>query len=217
MKPTEQSKLRLQLLGVLFVSVVCCVVVYSHQLIIPLFLGILTWGKAWLKNLTPKLGLLFLKNGIFIQIRRILVKASTHIFVQSHRPWRRWITTTRIAIAASIKHWFARYMQLALWLRTGIALLVLLATAGSSFAVFALLIIPQPVLNWLRKQLMSTLNKLGVSQFFSALWKFIVPDRFRHQWYMHVKWTIGRRQVQAAKKVHEQVFRRGKNTQRSDG
>lgn len=206
---------RLKVLGVLFVCVVISVIVYTHQLVIPLFLGILTWGKAWFKSLTPKIGLLFLKNGLVIQIRRIAVKASTHIFVNSHRPWRRWITTARLSIVENIKQWFANYMGLALWLRTVIALSVLLATAGSSFAVFALLIIPQPVLNWLRKQLMSTFNKLGVSQFFSALWKFIVPATLRHRWHMHIKWTLGRRQVQAAKLVHNEVIKRGKGRSHS--
>jgi len=197
---------RLQLLGVLFVSVVIGVVVYTHQLIIPIFLGILTWGKVWLKSLTPKIGLLFVKNGVVIQLRRVLVKASTYLLVHSHRPWRRRITAIRLAIADSIKSVFAHYMQMPLWLRTAIALIILLATAGSSFAVFALLIIPQAVLNWMRKQFMSFLNKMGIAQFFSALWKFLIPKTIRHRWHMHAKWTLGRRQVQAAKRVHQHIL-----------
>jgi len=198
---------RLQILGVVFVCVVVTVVIHTHQLIIPLFLGLLTWGKAWLKSLTPKLGLLLLKNGIVIQLRRLLVQASTHILVKSHRPWRRLITTLKISAAGAVKNTFARYLRLPLWMRTGIAIAVLMTTAGSSFAVFALLIIPQPVLNWLRQQLTTTLNKLGATKMFSAIWRYVVPAKLRHRWHMHVKWNLGRRQVSAARHLHQSVLR----------
>ena len=191
-------------------SVVVAVVTYTEQLIVPIFLGLLTWGKAWLKSLTPKLGLILVKNGVVIQLRRMLVQASTHFFVKSHRPWRRWITTTRLTFIGLLKRWFDRYMQCPLWLRTAIALILLLTTAGSSFAVFALLIIPQPVLNWLRRQVISMLNKLGVTQFFAAIWPFLIPEKLRHRWHMYIKWTLGRRQVQAAKLLHNKVLQRSK-------
>lgn len=201
------TKLRLTLLGLLFVSVVVAVASYTHQLIVPLFLGLLTWGKAWLKSLTPKLGLLLLKNGFVIQLRRLVMQASTHVFVKSHRPWRRWLIAVRTAITSTIRQWFSRYMSCPLWLRTLLALMLLLATAGSSFAVFALLVIPQPVLNWLRKQVMNMLNKLGVTQFFAALWRFVIPKKLRYQWHMYIKWKLGRRQVMAAKHLHETIKR----------
>lgn len=199
---------KLQVLGVIFLCVVTAVVFYTHQLIIPIFMGLITWGKAWLKTLTPKLGLLLVKNSVFIQIRRIAVKATAHIFVKSHKPWRRFITTLRITTITAIKSLFARYMNLALWLRTSIAIAVLVATAGSSFAVFALLIVPQPVLDWLRARLASTFNKLGISKFFAALWTLSVPAKLRHRWHMYVKWTLGRHQVRAAKKLHDTVLRK---------
>ncbi len=207
--PTPPTR-RLTLLGVLFVSVVIAVLAYTEQLIVPIFLGLLTWGKAWLKSLTPKLGLMLVKNGVVIQLRRILVQASTHLFVKSHRPWRRWISTTRLTFISLLKHWFDRYMRCPLWLRTTIALVLLLTTAGSSFAVFALLIIPQPVLNWFRRQVMSMLNKLGVTQFFAAIWRLLIPENLRHRWHMYIKWTLGRRQVQAAKHLHNKVLRTSK-------
>lgn len=195
--------LKLTLLAVLFVSAVVAVVMYTEQLIVPIFLGLLTWGKVWLKSLTPKLGLLLVKNGLVIQLRRLLVQASTHLIVKSHRPWRRLITTTRLTLISLLKDWFDRYMLYPLWLRTAIALLLLLTTAGSSFAAFALLIIPQPVLNWIRRQVMSMLNKLGVTQFFAAIWRFLIPETLHHRWHMHIKWTLGRRQVQAARLLHK--------------
>lgn len=211
MPAPKRPTLRLTLLGILFVSVVATVIAYTEQLIVPLFLGLLTWGKAWLKSLTPKLGLMLLKNGVVIQLRRLLVQASTHVFVKSHRPWRRWITTTRLTLLECIKHWFDRYMQCPLWLRTAIALVILMTTAGSSFAVFALLIIPQPVLNWLRRQVMGMLNKLGVTQFFAAIWRFLLPEKLRQRWHMYIKWTLGRRQVQAAKLLHTKVLKTSNN------
>lgn len=201
------STLRLTLIGVLFVSGVIAVASYTHQLIIPLFLGLLTWGKVWLKSLTPKLGLLLMKNGLVIQLRRLLVQASTHVFVKSHRPWRRWLTASKQALITVIRQAFGRFMGLPLWARTTLALLLLLATAGSSLAVFALLVIPQPLLNWLRQKVMGTLNKLGVTQFFAALWRFVVPASIRRRWHIYVKWTLGRRQVIAARRLHESVRR----------
>ncbi len=140
---------------------VIAVASYTHQLIIPLFLGMLTWGKVWVKSLTPKLSLLLMKNGVVIQARRLLVQASTHILVKSHRPWRRGISSIRLTLVGIFKNSFARYFGFPLWLRTILALLLLLATAGSSFAVFALLVIPQPVLNWLRQKVLGMLNKMG--------------------------------------------------------
>jgi hypothetical protein len=202
------SKLRITLIGFAFVAVVAAVASYTHQLIVPLFLGMLTWGKVWLKSLTPKLGALLLKNGLIIQIRQLLVKASTHVFVKSHKPWRRWLIALKSELFALIKQVFDRYMGLALWLRSVLAILLLLVTAGSSFVVFALLVIPQPVLNWLRKQFMGLLNKLGVTQFFSAVWRFILPATLRTKWYMYVKWTLGRQQVSAAKHLHNKAKKR---------
>ncbi|NND89380.1 MAG: hypothetical protein HKN42_00850 [Granulosicoccus sp.] len=113
----------------------------------------------------------------------------------------------RLYLINALKNSLARYLNLPLWMRTALALLLLLATAGSSLAVFALLIIPQPVLNWLRQKVMSTLNKLGVTRLFTVVWRYLVPARWRERWHMHVKWTLGRRQVQAAKRLHETVRR----------
>ena len=206
MQPTP-NKFRLTLLGLLFVSVVVAVFSYTHQLIVPIFLGLFTWGKAWLKTLTPKLGLLLLKNGFFIQIRKFVTQASAHVFLKSHRPLRHWLAAARTALATTTKQWFDRYMGLALWARTIIALTLLLLTAGSSFAVFALLIVPQPVLNWMRKQVMTMLNKLGVTKFSAALWRFAVPQALRHRWHMYVKWSLGRRQVVAAKSLNSKIKR----------
>lgn len=197
---------KLQVLGIVFLLVVVAIVSYTNQLIIPLFLGLITWGKAWLKTLTPKLGLLLLKNSVVIQLRRMVVHASAHIFVKSHKPWRRFITMCRLAIVTATKNLFSRYMQMPLWLRTSIAVGVLIATAGSTFAVFALLIVPQPVLEWLTTRLRALLNKLGVTQLFSALWRLSVPAKLRHRWHMYLKWTLGRQQVRAAQRLHDTVI-----------
>ena len=199
------SKFRITLIGLAFVTVVAVIASYTHQLIVPLFLGMLTWGKVWLKSLTPKLAALLLKNGLIIQLRQLLVNASTHVFLKSHKPWRRWLIELKSEFFRLIKKVFDRYMGLALWLRSVLAIALLLATAGSSFAVFALLIIPQPVLNWLRNQVMNLLNKLGVTQLFSAIWKFILPQSLRLRWYMYVKWTLGRQQVSTAKRLHNKL------------
>lgn len=193
------------MLGTLFFVTVVAIIVYSDTLVLPIFLGLLTWGKALLKSLTPKFALLLLKNSVFIQIRRLITSATTHFFVKSHKPWRRWLTSAKTTLLTWLKHVFARYMSSPLWVRSVIALALLLATAGSSVAVFALMIIPQPVLNWLRQQIMTLLNKLGVTQLFRAVWRFAMPDGLRLRWHMYVKWTLGRRQVLAARQLHEKV------------
>lgn len=188
-----------------FIAVVTFIASYTSQLIVPLFLGLLTWSKAWLKNLTPKLGMLIVKNSAVIQFRRITIQASTHMLVKSHRPWRRSLTAFRLTLIRSARHTLEYYLRQPLWLRSLLAIILLLLTTGSSLAVFALLVIPQPVLNWMRKQLMSFLNKLGVAQLFGAVWRFVIPQRLRHHWHMYVKWTLGRSQVRTAKKLHNSI------------
>lgn len=202
------GKLRLTLIGLLFVGVVLAIASYTHQLIVPLFLGLLTWGKAWLKTLSPKLGLLLVKNGTAIQARRLAMQTSTHLFVKSHRPWRRWLTQVRLFLSDKLKAVFERYMSYPLWLRSAVAIGILLTTAGSTFAMIALLIIPQPVLDWLRSQIVNMLNKLGATRFFATLWRTLIPAKLRHRWHMYVKWEVGRKQVMAAKKLHSSVIKR---------
>ncbi|MEM1144424.1 MAG: hypothetical protein AAF671_02485 [Pseudomonadota bacterium] len=196
---------KLRILGLSFIAAVVAVVAYSHQLVIPIFLGLFTWGKVWFKSLSPKLLLLLAKNSVVIQLRRLAVQASAHFFVKSHKPWRRMLMRLRVGLIESFKNVFAAYLALPLWLRTAIAVGVLVATAGSSFAVFALLIIPQALLEWLRKRIGVLLNKLGVNRFFSLVWNLLVPESLRFRWHMYVKWTLGRRQVNMAKRLHERV------------
>ena len=205
----------------LFLGVVILIVAQTQQLVIPLFLGLLTWFKvlgkglvkALLQTLTPKLGVLLLKNSVFIQLRKLAIQASTHLLVKSHKPWRRVLTRIRVALGSAISRFFSGYLSLPLGVRTLIAIVVLLATAGSSLAVFALLIVPQPLLNWLQVRLRVILGRLGVTQFFSALWRIVVPRSLRERWYMYVKWTLGRRQVAAARTVHRSL---GKHASRSE-
>lgn len=197
--------LGVRLLVLAFVCIVIAIDVQTKQLIIPIFLGLITWGKAWLKTLTPKVAIYFLKNGLVIQLRQLLVKVSTHLLVNSHKPWRKAAHGFKVAAIEKCKNLPAAYLRMPLWLRCAVAIGLLLATAGSSLAVFALLIIPQPVLDWLRGRVAKTLNKLGVTQFFAALYRFLVPTSLRYRWHMHVKWTIGRRQVRAAAQLAKTV------------
>ena len=205
---SQPSSLKLQLLGASFVLAVVLVVANTHQFLVPIFFGLLAWGKVGLKKLTPKLGLLLAKNSFFIQLRSYLVKVSTHLFVKSHKPWRRTLTRIRVAIFSALSGVFDAYLSLPLWVRTGVAIAVLAATAGSSFAVFALLIIPQPLLDWLGRLLSRSLNRLGVTQVLTTLWKVLVPERLRYRWHLFVKWELGRRQVQAARRIHERVSKK---------
>ncbi|MEM6301869.1 MAG: hypothetical protein AAF749_09025, partial [Pseudomonadota bacterium] len=87
------------ILGLALLSVVVAVVAHTHQLVLPIFLGLFSWakvwGKVWIKSLTPKLAVLFLKNSFVIQVRSLFVQISAHLFVKSHKPWRRFLTRIR--------------------------------------------------------------------------------------------------------------------------
>lgn len=206
-----KSPAALRLLAVVFIAAVALVVAQTHQLIIPVFIGLISWSKIWIKSVSPKLGMLLVKNSVFIQLRKFALQISAHFFVKSHKPWRRMLTTLRVSIVEFFKNLFAAYLNLPLWLRTAIAIVVLLATAGSSFALFALLIIPQPLLDWFRARLSLLLKRLGVTQAFSAAWRLLVPKRLRERWYMYVKWTMGRQQVRTVKLLHEKVSKRSQS------
>ncbi len=145
------------------------------------------------------------KNSLFIQLRRFIVQVFSHLLLKSHKPFRRRISSIQASIKNLLYAVFSRYMSSPLWLRSAIALGLLAITAGSSAAILALLIIPQPLLNWLKKQLLTLSNKIGVTQLFRSIWRRVVPDRWQHQWHMYVKWTLGRRQVRAAQHLHQRL------------
>ncbi len=178
---------------------------FRESLVLPLFLGLLTWGKALVKQLSLKMAYVLAKNSLFIQLRRFIVQVFSHVLIKSHKPFRRRISSVQVSIKAGLYVAFSRYMNSPLWLRTAIALGLLALTAGSSAAILALLIIPEPLLNWIKKQLMTVSNKIGVTQLLRRVWKRLVPDRWQHQWHMYVKWTLGRRQVRAAQQLHQRI------------
>jgi len=181
------------------------IVVHRHTLFLPLYLGLATWIKALLKKLTPKLLLFIAKNSALIRLRQTIVGASTQFFVLSHKPWRRRLATFRETVLGKASGLLRRYLESPLWIRSFIALVVLAVTASSSYVFIAVLIIPQAVLTWLRVQVVNVLNKLGVTQLFNAMGRFLVPASVRHRWHMYRKWTLGRRQVIASRRLHARV------------
>lgn len=197
--------LPLALLGAIFIAVVALITFYHHTLLLPVFVGMFASFKGLLKFLTPKFLVLFFKNSIFLRIKQILIKSSTRFVVLSHRPWRHLIRNIKDKISRTVLEIIAAYMSAPLWLRTVIALGVLFTTASSSYVVLALLIIPQPILAWLRKLLLNTLNKLGITKLLNAVWKYLVPEQVQYDWYMYRKWTLGRRQIVTAKQMHNRI------------
>ena len=192
-------------MGVVFVAVVALIAIFRDTLVLPLYLGLITWGKAFLKQLSLKMALMLAKNSLFIQLRRFVVQAFSHVLIKSHKPFRRSVSSFQTSIKDGLFAVFSRYMTSPLWLRTAIALGLLALTAGSSAAILALLIITQPLLNWLKGQLKTLSNKFGVTQLFRGVWSRLVPDGWQHQWHMYVKWTLGRRQVRAAQHLHRRI------------
>lgn len=198
--------MRITLLGILFVAVVIFITYQQRTLLLPLFIGMSVSIKGLFKQLTPKFLVLLFKNSLFLKIKQLLIRSSTRFVVLSHKPWRhrmRWLKTT---LSNTILRLIRYYMQAPLWLRTAIALGLLFATATSSYVVIALLIIPQPILNWLRRMLFTILNRLGITQIFKAVWKFLVPPKLQQKLYMHQKWTMGRRQVITARKLKATII-----------
>ena len=170
--------------------------------------------KGLVKVLTPKFVVLIFKNSLFLKIKQLLIKGSTRFVVLSHKPWRHRLRSLKISISASLLKILQLYMQSPLWVRTAIALTLLFATASSSYLIIALLIIPQPILNWVKNKILATLNRTGVSHLLQVVYRFLVPADIRHKWYMHSKWTIGRRQIIAARNLRER-FVESRNRQKT--
>lgn len=156
--------------------------------------------------LTPKFLVLLFKNSLFLKIKQLLIRSSTRFVVLSHKPWRLRMKWLKTRISQTALHILQLYLHSPLWLRTAIALGLLFATASSSYLIIALLIIPQPILNWARKMIMTTLNRTGITHLLRAVYKFLVPADVRHKWYMHSKWTLGRRQITTARKLRERFL-----------
>jgi len=202
-----------RLIGAIFLLVASLIAIAQQSLLVPLYLSLLAWLKSSLVSVitgtfkwmagwfTPKFTLAFFKNSLFLQIRQALIKVSTHLFVMSHTPWRRRLANLRVAVFEFAKQIFNRYTQSPLWLRSAIALLLLVATASSSYLFIAILVIPQAVINWLRRLIANSLNKLGITRVALLLWNWLVPQQLRHRLYMYNKWTLGRRQIRASRRV----------------
>ena len=200
-KIRKPDPIRVALPGVAFLIVVIGTIIYHHTLVVPLFLGLLAGAKALLKALTPKLALFFVKNSLALKLRQLLIRGSAHFLVLTHKPWRLQIRQARLQLTGLVIDGFRRYLNSPLWIRASIALVLLILTASSSYLFLALLIIPQPILNWLQQQVLNLLNKLGVTHLFKALWTFLVPLHLRRRWEVYQKWTLGRRQIKAAQQL----------------
>lgn len=197
------------MLGTLFLAVVVLISTYRHSWFLPIFLGAITWLKvlltSWLKLITPKLAIALVKNSIVIKIRDVLVKSLTEFAVYTHKPWRRRviaIKTTLVELSLSV---FRRYLASPLWVRCAIALALLALTASSTWAVLALLIIPQPIIEWLRLRAIAVMRKLGILKSIDAVWRSLIPGSLRERWDRYRRWTLGRRQVRASRDLHAKI------------
>ena len=189
------------------------VVVHGHTLFVPITLGILAWSKqivvGGIKLLSPKLALALLKNGAVIKARDLAVGQTTQFLVMSHRPWRRRLLGLKVALAAGSarvgRALLSRWLASPLWLRCLLAALILAATASSAWAVLALLIVPQPIVEFLKARTLAFLNKLGVLRGLDAVWRRAVPAGPRGRVERWRRWTLGRRQVRASRELRARV------------
>jgi len=158
----------------------------QHSFFLPIFLGLFTWLKAtlgaWLKLVTPKLGVALLKNSFAIKLRDVVVKGLTEFAVFSHRPWRRRIMALKKSVTDSCLSVLRVYLGYPLW-------------ASSTWAVLALLIVPQPIIEWLKLRATVILRKLGVLKSLDTLSRRVVPAPAQARWDRYRRWTLGRRQI----------------------
>jgi len=190
----------------LFVVIAITITWHQRSLLLPIFIGLSATLKGWLKLLTPKFLVLLFKNSLFLKVKQILIRASTRFAVLSHKPWRHKLRSLKASISRTSLKIIQLYLNSPLWLRTSIALGILFVTASSSYVVIALLIIPQSILTWLKRLILKMLNRSGITHLFSAIWKFAVPANVQHKWYMHRKWTMGRRQVITAQRLRSTIL-----------
>lgn|GEM_PF-1442405 len=188
---------------------VALIATYQHSFFLPIFLGLFTWLKAtlgaWLKLVTPKLGVALLKNSFAIKLRDVVVKGLTEFAVFSHRPWRRRIMALKKSVTDSCLSVLRVYLGYPLWLRCLIAISVLTLTASSTWAVLALLIVPQPIIEWLKLRATVILRKLGVLKSLDTLSRRVVPAPAQARWDRYRRWTLGRRQIRASRELHAQL------------
>lgn len=212
-RPTPR---RVAVIGSLFVLLVVVISVSRHSLFLPIFLGVFTWLKAsvatWLAMLTPKVLLLFAKNGLLIKLRDLIFKSLTEFAVLSHRPWRRRVQGFKDQLVGLSRIVLRRYLDSPLWVRCAVALALLALSAGSTWAALALLIIPQAIVDWLKRRSVAVLQKLGVLRSLDAAWQAVVPEPLRQRWDRYRRWTIGRRQIRAARAMHGTLNTRMQNS-----
>ncbi len=191
--------------GTLFAVAVIYVSVHNHSYFVPIFLGAFTWLKAtlgaWLKLASPQLAVAIAKNSMIIKLRDTIVKVLTEFAVFTHRPWRRRaLALKQYWIDVSLKVLRA-YIASPLWLRCLVAIGLLGLTAGSTWVALALLIVPQAILEWLKKRMLAVLQKLGVLRVVDVAWRAAVPPELRQRWERYRRWTLGRRQIRASRDI----------------
>lgn len=189
-------------LSLIFLFIVTLTVIHHNTFVIPIFLGLFSFIKTSFKKLTPELVLLLVKHSLVIKLRQFITRGSAHLLVLSHRPSRLKLRSFKLIATGYAIDLLGRYLLLPLWLRTVIALTLLVLTASSSYVFIALLIIPQPVLTWVKNLLMGLFNKLGITQAFNVIWRFFVPASLQNRWSIYQKWTLGRRQIMTARRLH---------------
>jgi len=202
------SRWRLSLLATVFLTLVVVIVWQRHAILVPLYAGLITWLKALFKAVTPKLLLVFVKNGVFIKLRQLTTMLFARFLVFSHRPWRRRVAALEIVLFGTLGSAFRRFIASPLWFRAAVALVVLALTATSAYAIIALLIIPKAIVDWFKVRALAFLNKLGVTRGLDTLYRRVVPERLRLRWLLFAKWRLGRRQVLTSQRLHQRVERR---------
>ncbi len=172
------------------------------SLISTLWLAIFLKGKLLLKLLTPESIVAMFKRGTISHVKSTAIKTSAVMVVMSHAPWRRYVSATKDSIAMLTLVMLGHYRSLSTWMQLVFASVLLLATAGTGYVVFAFIAIPQPLWHWLKNAIVTIVNRSGVGAIINSAWRSLVPEDVSLTLYLFFKWKVGRRQIELSKRIH---------------
>lgn len=176
---------------------------FMDSIVYPLWVALGAHVQVLLKALTPQNFFLFIKNGTLGVAKKKAISVGPEIVVQGYSPWRRKTARVRQAIADKALTVVALYRGSPLWVQIAIAAGILILGASSGYAILAVLIIPQPVMIFLKTQITALLNKTGVTKLFTWITERVIPQKWRFKYRVLTRWKIGRRKILLARKIHK--------------
>lgn len=180
------------------VAVTGSVVFLMDSVVLPLWTLLVQWLNAAWKFLTPSNLFSFLQKGTATHVQKKALTALPEAAVQGHGPTRRKLNRLKKNAVAILMRCVDWYRSLNLIIQVGIACALLVLGASTGYVFLAMLVIPQPVINWLKVSAIKFINKTGIAKFYYWLISFILPRPYR----IRIKWTIARKKIAFARWFH---------------